>query len=98
MYADSEADFPLERCLRVLPHHNDTGGFFVAVLEKTAELPRRRVSACAAVTGLPECQELTQPVLLHPSKACACREWLHGSMCGGFFVAVLKKTAELPRR
>ena len=27
------AGLPLERCMRFLPHHNDTGGFFVAVLE-----------------------------------------------------------------
>lgn len=30
--------FPLEDvtgCLRILPHLNDTGGFFVAVFEKT---------------------------------------------------------------
>ena len=27
----------LERCLRLLPHHNDGGGFFVAVFEKLAE-------------------------------------------------------------
>ena len=28
----------LERALRVWPHHNDTGGFFAAVLEKRAEV------------------------------------------------------------
>ncbi|CAN0334315.1 unnamed protein product, partial [Discosporangium mesarthrocarpum] len=28
----------LERCMRVLPHHQDTGGFFVAVLEKTGPI------------------------------------------------------------
>lgn len=27
--------FPMERCMRVLPHHSDTGGFFIAVLQKT---------------------------------------------------------------
>eukprot|EP00179_Madagascaria_erythrocladioides_P005921 CAMPEP_0198313016 /NCGR_PEP_ID=MMETSP1450-20131203/4174_1 /TAXON_ID=753684 ORGANISM="Madagascaria erythrocladiodes, Strain CCMP3234" /NCGR_SAMPLE_ID=MMETSP1450 /ASSEMBLY_ACC=CAM_ASM_001115 /LENGTH=183 /DNA_ID=CAMNT_0044015985 /DNA_START=1 /DNA_END=549 /DNA_ORIENTATION=- len=27
-------DMHLERCLRVMPHHGDTGGFFVAVLRK----------------------------------------------------------------
>ena len=30
----------LERCLRLLPHHANTGGFFVAVLMKAAELPQ----------------------------------------------------------
>ncbi|VDM18889.1 unnamed protein product [Hydatigera taeniaeformis] len=29
----------LEHCRRVLPHDQDTGGFFVAVLEKLADLP-----------------------------------------------------------
>jgi len=28
----------LPRCLRVLPHHNDTGGFFLALFEKVSEL------------------------------------------------------------
>ena len=27
----------LERCMRVLPHHSEGGGFFVAVLRKTAD-------------------------------------------------------------
>lgn len=31
--------FHLDRCIRILPHHQDTGGFFVAVLEKSAPLP-----------------------------------------------------------
>ncbi|GFT47148.1 hypothetical protein TNCV_3747921 [Trichonephila clavipes] len=29
----------LERCIRILPHHQDTGGFFVAVLQKNEKLP-----------------------------------------------------------
>eukprot|EP00899_Mesostigma_viride_P013017 jgi/Mesvir1/21716/Mv04129-RA.3 len=33
------AKYPLERCIRVLPHHNDTGGFFIALFEKVAPLP-----------------------------------------------------------
>ncbi|XP_055694832.1 tRNA (cytosine(34)-C(5))-methyltransferase [Lutzomyia longipalpis] len=31
--------FHLERCMRILPHHQDTGGFFVAVLVKTRPMP-----------------------------------------------------------
>lgn len=30
---------PLERCMRLLPHHDDTGGFFVAVFEKKTPMP-----------------------------------------------------------
>ncbi|KAJ5578416.1 uncharacterized protein N7459_007380 [Penicillium hispanicum] len=32
------ADLPLEHCMRVYPHHQDTGGFFITVLEKTTEI------------------------------------------------------------
>ncbi|GAX75610.1 hypothetical protein CEUSTIGMA_g3054.t1 [Chlamydomonas eustigma] len=35
----SKAELPLERCMRFLPHHQDTGGFFVCVLRKVSELP-----------------------------------------------------------
>ncbi|TRY60224.1 hypothetical protein DNTS_026373 [Danionella cerebrum] len=33
------AKMRLERCMRILPHHQNTGGFFVAVLEKKAPMP-----------------------------------------------------------
>lgn len=36
--------YHLDRCIRILPHHQDTGGFFVAVLEKTAPLPWEKTS------------------------------------------------------
>ncbi|XP_053570553.1 RNA cytosine C(5)-methyltransferase NSUN2 [Bombina bombina] len=34
--------FNLNRCLRILPHHQNTGGFFVAVLIKKAPMPWNR--------------------------------------------------------
>ncbi|XP_076297138.1 tRNA (cytosine(34)-C(5))-methyltransferase Nsun2 isoform X2 [Lasioglossum baleicum] len=37
--AEDADKFHLERCMRILPHHQDTGGFFVAVLEKVKTLP-----------------------------------------------------------
>ena len=40
MFAREDAgELHLERCMRLLPHQADTGGFFVAVLQKVAELP-----------------------------------------------------------
>ncbi|KAJ8676746.1 hypothetical protein QAD02_012533, partial [Eretmocerus hayati] len=36
---EEASKFHLERCMRILPHHQDTGGFFVAVLEKVKLLP-----------------------------------------------------------
>jgi len=43
--AEAEA-FALHRCARLLPHSQDTGGFFVALLRK---------SAAGASVGVPEC-------------------------------------------
>lgn len=40
MFWDDASDaMPLERCMRFLPHHQDTGGFFVTLLRKVAEVP-----------------------------------------------------------
>ncbi|XP_030003907.1 RNA cytosine C(5)-methyltransferase NSUN2 [Sphaeramia orbicularis] len=56
------ASMHLERCMRILPHHQNTGGFFVAVLVKKAPMPwnkrypklRKDVSSSAAAqTGGP---------------------------------------------
>ncbi|KAF2721687.1 S-adenosyl-L-methionine-dependent methyltransferase [Polychaeton citri CBS 116435] len=35
---EKEEDIPLKNCVRVYPHHQDTGGFFIAVLEKQSEI------------------------------------------------------------
>eukprot|EP01111_Echinosteliopsis_oligospora_P002084 TRINITY_DN1305_c0_g1_i1.p1 TRINITY_DN1305_c0_g1~~TRINITY_DN1305_c0_g1_i1.p1 ORF type:complete len:779 (+),score=289.13 TRINITY_DN1305_c0_g1_i1:45-2381(+) len=45
----------LQYCMRVLPHQQDTGGFFIAVLEKTAVLPplREYASAVPSSSGEP---------------------------------------------
>ncbi|PSK33633.1 Multisite-specific tRNA:(cytosine-C(5))-methyltransferase [Elsinoe australis] len=34
----SGKELPLERCMRVYPHQQDTGGFFITVLEKKTEI------------------------------------------------------------
>lgn len=39
MFAPGEnANLPLDRCIRVYPHLQDTGGFFITVLEKQSEI------------------------------------------------------------
>ncbi|XP_018317077.1 tRNA (cytosine(34)-C(5))-methyltransferase [Mycetomoellerius zeteki] len=40
--ANEASKFHLEHCMRILPHHQDTGGFFVAVLKKVKSLPWER--------------------------------------------------------
>lgn len=36
--SDSEGDIPLDRCMRVYGHLQDTGGFFITVIEKLTEI------------------------------------------------------------
>jgi multisite-specific tRNA:(cytosine-C5)-methyltransferase len=43
---------PLERCMRVYPHFQNTGGFFITVLEKVSEI-RPRLSAPEKISKYP---------------------------------------------
>ncbi|KAA6424209.1 MAG: tRNA (cytosine-5-)-methyltransferase NSUN2 [Trebouxia sp. A1-2] len=52
MFPDAQSDeLPLERCMRILPHHSDTGGFFIAVFEKMAKYPQPAPKQEAAAAG-----------------------------------------------
>jgi hypothetical protein len=53
MFPGDASPLHLERCMRILPHHDDTGGFFVAVLQKVAELPQLAFQFKCAITPLP---------------------------------------------
>ncbi|CAL9233478.1 unnamed protein product [Arabidopsis halleri] len=37
--AGEVSDLPLERCMRIMPHDQNTGAFFIAVLQKISPLP-----------------------------------------------------------
>jgi len=43
--AESQQTLPLERCVRVYGHQQDTGGFFITVLEKQSEIKARPESS-----------------------------------------------------
>uniref|UniRef100_A0A671DXH1 tRNA (cytosine(34)-C(5))-methyltransferase n=2 Tax=Rhinolophus ferrumequinum TaxID=59479 RepID=A0A671DXH1_RHIFE len=55
----------LERCLRILPHHQNTGGFFVAVLVKKSSMPWNKRAPKVNLQGV--ATEPRAPV--HPSPA-----------------------------
>ncbi|XP_054822027.1 uncharacterized protein LOC129320546 isoform X2 [Prosopis cineraria] len=38
-FAEEVSDFPLERCMRIVPHDQNTGAFFIAVLRKVSPMP-----------------------------------------------------------
>ncbi|TKA82087.1 hypothetical protein B0A49_00240 [Cryomyces minteri] len=41
MFPPTDEKLPFERCMRVYPHQQDTGGFFITVLEKRSEIRAR---------------------------------------------------------
>ncbi|KAJ8541980.1 hypothetical protein K7X08_016846 [Anisodus acutangulus] len=44
---DEEAStLPLERCMRIVPHDQNSGAFFVVVFHKLSHLPRKTTSRC----------------------------------------------------
>ncbi|XP_064640882.1 RNA cytosine-C(5)-methyltransferase NSUN2-like [Lineus longissimus] len=51
---DNAADLHLERCMRVLPHHQNTGGFFIAVLTKKKHLPWQKPTDVVKLIVTPE--------------------------------------------
>ncbi|XP_054276416.1 tRNA (cytosine(34)-C(5))-methyltransferase-like isoform X2 [Macrosteles quadrilineatus] len=49
--AEDADKYHLDRCMRVLPHHQDTGGFFIAVLVKLSPLPWESSKSAEAGNG-----------------------------------------------
>lgn len=37
-FTEEVSDFPLEQCMRLVPHDQNTGAFFIAVLQKVSPL------------------------------------------------------------
>ncbi|KAK2768276.1 hypothetical protein FQN54_000129 [Arachnomyces sp. PD_36] len=59
-------EIPLERCIRVYPHQQDTGGFFITVLEKLTEIKTKpeeppKAASKAPVTAVVEEMEAQPP-------------------------------------
>ena len=72
MFPDGAEGLHLERCMRILPHHADTGGFFVAVLIKAAELP----PGAAAVQCVPALADQSgKPPAERNLSACQWLDW-----------------------
>lgn len=47
----------LDKCMRIAPHHQNTGGFFIAVLEKTEEVANVATTVATASAGEPVAKE-----------------------------------------
>ena len=56
--------------MRILPHHQDTGGFFVAVLEKVKTLPwESEVAVVNTVTEVPKVEDSKEVISLEDGAA-----------------------------
>lgn len=74
MFPDEASDaLPLHRCMRFLPHHQDTGGFFVCVLQKVGRRWRRRLLLMHGVgwVGLSKLGAVWRAAVLLLSAPCA---------------------------
>lgn len=58
---EDAAKYNLERCIRVLPHHQNTGGFFIALLEKKKPLPWETTDAAEAPKEAASKKEDSEP-------------------------------------
>uniref|UniRef100_A0A673IJ11 tRNA (cytosine(34)-C(5))-methyltransferase n=1 Tax=Sinocyclocheilus rhinocerous TaxID=307959 RepID=A0A673IJ11_9TELE len=66
------ANMKLERCMRILPHHQNTGGFFVAVLVKKAPMPwnRRYPKGETPAEGNPSVPDTPDPSEVKKDNVC----------------------------
>ena len=62
------ADLPLDKCIRVLPHDQNSGGFFIVLLEKVAELGSEKNRGSRRRQGEAEEQETEEKAPEPPQK------------------------------
>ncbi|WP_328985485.1 RsmB/NOP family class I SAM-dependent RNA methyltransferase [Thiorhodovibrio winogradskyi] len=68
IWAGKQFDASLARCLRLWPQRTDTGGFFVAVLEKAADAPAPNLEARSQSDQEPESRSWVRSVLQNPAE------------------------------
>jgi len=61
-YDDEQLRVPLEYCMRIYPHLQDTGGFFVAILEKQSEIRVGNVPSGKLKSSAPAAHTLKENV------------------------------------
>lgn len=61
-----ESEVPLERCMRVYAHLQDTGGFFIAILEKTSEFKAKPESESKKIEPKPPVSAIVDEIESRP--------------------------------
>ena len=68
MFPSQSEKLPLERCTRVYPHQQDTGGFFIAVLEKKSEIKARPESQAKTPSSIPSVVSIAKELVSKPAE------------------------------
>lgn len=63
---DESKRIPLEQCIRIYPHLQDTGGFFIAVLEKQSEFRAKPESDSKKIEAKPPITSIVEEILAQP--------------------------------
>jgi multisite-specific tRNA:(cytosine-C5)-methyltransferase len=66
MFAAPDHNLPLDRCVRVYPHQQDTGAFFITVLEKKSEIKAKPESEAKATNNTPSVVSIANEIVARP--------------------------------
>lgn len=69
MFPPPAHDLPLDRCVRVYPHQQDTGGFFITVLEKKSEIKAKPESEAKNTNNIPSIVSVAKEIESKPASA-----------------------------
>jgi len=69
MFAPVSGSIPLQHCMRVYPHQQDTGGFFITVLEKKSEIRAKPESQAKNTNNVPSVVSIAKELESKPAEA-----------------------------
>ncbi|PBP24784.1 hypothetical protein BUE80_DR004330 [Diplocarpon rosae] len=69
MFTPSESKIPFDRCMRVYAHLQDTGGFFIAILEKQTEFKAKPESESKKIEPKPPITAIVDEIMAQPTPA-----------------------------
>lgn len=69
MFATEGHQLPLDRCVRVYPHQQDTGGFFITVLEKKSEIKAKPETETKSINTTPSVVSIAKEIESKPAEA-----------------------------
>lgn len=69
MFTPKDSKIPFERCMRVYAHQQDTGGFFISVLQKMIEFKAKPESESKKIEAKPAVIAIVDEIMAKPAPA-----------------------------